>query len=107
VSGARYVAEAIGFRDALADADLVITGEGSLDRQSLTGKVPLEVARLARQAEVPCFVVAGRVDPESSEWTRHGFSRTVTLAAGSDEPESASHAVAEAVRTMVGEWVRR
>jgi len=44
----------------MKDADLVITGEGSLDRQTLEGKTPAGVARLARRLGKPVFAVVGR-----------------------------------------------
>jgi glycerate 2-kinase len=61
VSGAGLVCDLIGLDDALAGAVLVITGEGSLDQQTLRGKAPVEVARRAAGAGVPCLAVAGRV----------------------------------------------
>ncbi|RBY79483.1 glycerate kinase [Blastococcus sp. TF02-09] len=61
VSGAGLVCDLIGLDDALAGAALVITGEGSMDEQTLRGKAPVEVARRAARAGVPCLGVAGRV----------------------------------------------
>ena len=53
----------------MKDADVVITGEGSLDRQTLEGKTPAGVARLARKLHKPVFAIVGRAtpDPELSE----------------------------------------
>jgi len=59
-SGIELVLELVGFADALPEADLVITGEGSLDEQSLAGKAPVGVARAANAAGVPVVAVAGR-----------------------------------------------
>lgn len=56
------VADEIGLPDKLSGADLVFTGEGSLDAQSAHGKVPSGVARLAREAGAIVVGVAGRVD---------------------------------------------
>jgi glycerate kinase len=58
-SGFDVVAEAIGLPDAIAKADIVITGEGQLGEQSLEGKAPAGVARLARQAGKRVFAIAG------------------------------------------------
>jgi glycerate kinase len=58
--GIGLVLELAGFDAALADADLVITGEGSLDAQSLTGKAPVGVARAAARLGIPVVAVAGR-----------------------------------------------
>ena len=60
VSGVELVADAMGLAAALVGADLVITGEGSFDGQSLRGKVVAGVAAAAAQEGVPCVVVAGR-----------------------------------------------
>ena len=63
--GAPQVAELIGLQEAIAGADLVITGEGSFDSQSARGKVPGFVASLARQEGVPVALVAGRVTADA------------------------------------------
>ncbi|MDQ2758515.1 MAG: glycerate kinase [Actinomycetota bacterium] len=59
--GAELVFELIGLADAMADIDLVITGEGSLDEQTLSGKAPAAVADLARRRGIRTVAVAGRV----------------------------------------------
>lgn len=58
--GIDTVLELIDFGSALASADLVVTGEGSLDEQSLHGKAPIGVAHAARAAGVSVITVAGR-----------------------------------------------
>src|SRR5437870_12970180 len=58
--GFDVVAESIGFATKLKNADLVITGEGSLDRQTLEGKTPAGVARLARRLGKRGFATVGR-----------------------------------------------
>ncbi len=75
--GADAVAELIGLEAAIADADLVITGEGSFDGQSAAGKAPARVAALAASAGVPVSLVAGRIAPGVTTST---FRRTVALA---------------------------
>lgn len=59
--GAALVAELTGLADAVSAAELVVTGEGSLDEQTLRGKAPAAVAALARDKGVPAVAVAGRV----------------------------------------------
>ena len=58
--GFEVVAEAVGLEAKMKDTDLVITGEGSLDRQTLEGKTPSGVARLARKLGKPVFAIVGR-----------------------------------------------
>ena len=67
--GFDVVAEAVEFEAKIKDADIVITGEGSLDRQTLEGKTPAGVARLARKLGKPVFAIVGRAtnDPEVRE----------------------------------------
>ncbi len=67
--GFDVVAEAVNLESKIKNADLVITGEGSLDRQTLEGKTPVGVARLARKLGKPVFAFVGRAskDPEVHE----------------------------------------
>jgi glycerate 2-kinase len=64
VEGAPAVLDRVGFDAALAQADLVVTGEGMVDQTTLEGKAPGEVARRARKAGVRCVVFGGRVEVE-------------------------------------------
>jgi glycerate kinase len=57
--GIEVVMEAVGFHDRLRTADLVITGEGSLDQQSLHGKVPAGVLGVAEEAHVRAMILCG------------------------------------------------
>jgi glycerate 2-kinase len=62
--GFDVVAEAVGLASKIKDADLVITGEGSLDRQTLGGKTPAGVARLARKLGKRIFAIVGRASKD-------------------------------------------
>src|SRR5213076_197396 len=61
-SGFEIVAEFVELRSAIEEADVVITGEGRLDEQTLEGKAPAGVARLARQLGKPVFAIVGSTD---------------------------------------------
>ena len=65
VPGAAFVLDALGFDDLMRAATFVVTGEGSLDEQSLQGKIAGEVATRCRQNGVACHAVVGRsrLDP--------------------------------------------
>lgn len=65
VPGFDIVAEKLSLAERVASSDLVVTGEGRLDRQSFAGKAVGGVARLAAMAGVPVLVVAGDVDEEA------------------------------------------
>jgi len=58
--GFDVVAQAVGLESRIKHSDVVITGEGSLDRQSLEGKTPVGVARLVRKVGKPVFAIVGR-----------------------------------------------
>jgi glycerate kinase len=77
IDGFGFVAETVGLEEAIANADLVITGEGRLDRGSLAGKVTGGVARLARKARVSALAVCGEVALSSEETAQLGFAATV------------------------------
>jgi len=60
--GFDVVAEAVGLESKMKEVDVVITGEGSLDRQTLQGKTPAGVARVARKLCKKVLAIAGRYD---------------------------------------------
>jgi glycerate kinase len=60
-SGIDMVLDVVDFDDAVVGADLVVTGEGRVDRQTLMGKAPAGVARRAQRLGVPCVAVGGSV----------------------------------------------
>jgi glycerate kinase len=62
--GFEVVADAVGLESKMKDVDLVITGEGSLDRQTLEGKTPAGVARLARKLGKRVFAIVGRASED-------------------------------------------
>jgi glycerate 2-kinase len=64
-SGFDVVAEAIDLRAKIERADIVITGEGRLDRQTLAGKAPAGVARMAQALKKPVFAIVGQAAEES------------------------------------------
>ncbi len=104
--GVEVVAQAAGLARHVRDADLVLTGEGSIDRQTLAGKTPAGVARVAQLAGVPVVAFAGRV--ESAPQLDRVFAAVVpilrrlgtldeALRAG---PDNLEHAVATALRLL-------
>ena len=61
VPGADFTLELIGFRERLLGVDLVVTGEGTVDRSTTEGKAPGAVLRLCRERGVRCAVFGGRI----------------------------------------------
>jgi glycerate 2-kinase len=77
--GIDVVLDLAGFPALLAGADLVVTGEGSLDVQTLHGKAPAGVAARARAADVPVVAVAGRCSLSAAELRSAGFTAAAAL----------------------------
>lgn len=88
VPGAELVADALGLESAIGRADLVVTGEGALDEQSLRGKAPAVVAAIARRAGVPVVVIAGAVRLSGAELEAAGFDAALSIADGAASLES-------------------
>lgn len=79
VPGFELVADLIGLAERVAAADLIVTGEGSLDAQTLAGKGPAGVARMARAYGKPVWVFCGQADPTARD--SGCFDRIIELAA--------------------------
>ena len=78
-SGIDVMLEIVGFAEAVAGSDLVITGEGSLDEQSLAGKTPVGVAAAARAAGIPVVAVCGRCDLDAEQLAKAGIAAAYPL----------------------------
>ncbi|MGW4242751.1 glycerate kinase [Nocardia sp. NPDC004722] len=77
--GIEIILEQLDFAHVLAGARLVITGEGSLDEQTLYGKAPIGVAREAWRAEVPVVAVSGRCEIDRDMLRRFGIDDAYAL----------------------------
>ena len=75
-SGIDRILDLTGFDAIISDADLVITGEGKSDRQTLSGKVALGV--LHRAKDIPVFLFSGRIEDESA-LSAAGFSKLIQV----------------------------
>jgi glycerate kinase len=94
-SGAELVLGIVGFDQRLDGAELVITGEGSLDEQTLAGKAPARVAAHAVAAGVRVIAVAGRCHLDDAQLRRTGIDTVhVLLDLEPDPARSMSDAVA-------------
>ncbi|EID52929.1 glycerate kinase [Saccharomonospora xinjiangensis] len=97
-SGFDLVASLTGIDDAVRGADLVITGEGSLDAQSLAGKAPAGVADRAHGAGVPVAVVAGRITLSPADLAEAGFTAWRALVDQATSKEDSLRRAAELLR---------
>lgn len=77
-SGVDLLLETVGFDEQLKDASLVITGEGSADRQTLMGKLPFGILQRAKLQNVPVVLIAGRI-ADRQVLLDAGFSQVVCI----------------------------
>jgi glycerate kinase len=105
-SGIELVLELVGFHRAVAGADLVVTGEGKLDAQTLRGKAPVGVARAANAHGVPVVALAGAVEVADRELRAAGFEEAHALSELEADPER-SMAEAAALLERLAERVGR
>ncbi|MGE4335626.1 MAG: glycerate kinase [Pigmentiphaga sp.] len=99
VPGVERVAQWVGLPQAMAAADCVFTGEGRLDAQTLGGKVPAGVLRLARERGVPVIAICGSLAPGYEALYDEGLTAAFSLVKG---PATLEEACAEA-----GRWLER
>ncbi|TPG56399.1 glycerate kinase family protein [Sphingomonas glacialis] len=103
VSGSTLMLDLLDVPADIARADLVITGEGALDRQSLQGKLPVRIAQRARAAHVPVWAIAGRVEGGDLLFDR--IAEIVTAAGAARDPfRDAAEIVAELAAALATEW---
>ena len=103
VSGVAEVLEVVGFRQLAAAADLVVTGEGCFDWQSLQGKVVAGVATLALETATPTVVIAGQALVGRRETMTLGLSGSYAVA---DTPDQVAAAMADPVGTLAARTAR-
>jgi len=95
--GVEVVAELVGLEQAVEGANLVITGEGRFDTQTLRGKTPFGVARIAQRFNVPVVVIAGTLGDGYEQMYAHGVDAAFALTAG---PMTLEQACGEAPRLL-------
>jgi len=84
--GIGAVLDAVGFDELAAEADLIITGEGQLDGQSLAGKVPIGVAR---RTDKPVIAVVGSIGPGARAVYDHGITAMYSITPGPQDLDTA------------------
>ncbi len=77
--GAQLVLEILDFERHLAGVDLVVTGEGRLDRQTLAGKAPHAVAQAARAHKIPVVAIAGSVECSPGDLDSAGIAYALAI----------------------------
>jgi glycerate kinase len=91
--GVEIVADAVGLDAAVRDADLVVTGEGRIDGQTVNGKTPMGVANIARRHGKPVVAIGGSLAADAGAVHAHGIDVVVAAVA---RPCSVAEALAAA-----------
>lgn len=107
-SGVETVLDAVSFDTLIKNADLVITGEGRIDGQTLTGKAPYGVARHARRLGIPVLAIGGTVNIDKAQAAEAGFMDVLQVTPG-DMPLSEAmnkDIAAENVFQTVSGWLK-
>ena len=96
--GFNYVVKTVGLCNQIEDSDVVITGEGKVDQQSLSGKVVMQVAQMASLREKPVIVICGVNELGESSLHATGISQIIPLV---NEKTSAAEAIDNAYNLIV------
>jgi glycerate kinase len=104
--GAELVLELAGFEAALTGASLVVTAEGRLDSQTVHGKAPAAVARLAQRHGIPCIAIAGSLGTGLAPLQDAGISACFSLCPGPLALETAMQEAAPLLTRVCEQAVR-
>lgn len=110
VDGIDYFLELTQFEDALIKSDLVITAEGSIDRQTLEGKGPFGVAKKAKAHQIPVVGLAGRVPAEDHPALKAYFDVLLAIGNGPASLDEALNATSQQLQrtaTQIGDLIAR
>ncbi|MGE1142873.1 glycerate kinase [Bacillus sp. FSL K6-0923] len=80
--GIDIVLKAVQFNDVIKEADLVVTGEGRIDQQTIYGKTPIGVAKAAKQYHLPVIGIAGSLSKDSAVVHEHGIDALFSIVPG-------------------------
>jgi glycerate 2-kinase len=105
VAGAKFFLDLLGFDAAVADCQVVVTGEGRIDRQTLAGKLPAVVA--AGAAPRPVHAVVGQSLLSDEERQQLGLERVLVLGEMSDADPSRDPALSRRLAAAAGELLGR
>ena len=90
-SGIDTILDLVDFESKLIDADLVVTGEGNIDGQSIRGKVPIGVAARAKSVGLPVLAIVGGIGQGASTVYSYGIDSVMSTL---DRPMSLADAIA-------------
>ncbi|MEO2076035.1 MAG: glycerate kinase [Bacillus sp. (in: firmicutes)] len=109
--GVDIVIDATGLAEMVEDADLVITGEGKIDHQTIFGKTPIGVAKAAKKFEVPVIGIAGNLGKDSQVVHDNGIDAIFSIVPGvvvlDDAFKHAAEYVERTVANIAAVWKMR
>ena len=105
-SGVEVIAELNQLTTKIQGADWVITGEGKFDAQTLNGKTPFGVAKIAQSANVPVIVIAGTLGENYQALYPHGITAAFSLTSGPTSLEDACYNAAELIHARTTDIAR-
>lgn len=105
-SGVEVIAELNQLAAKIQGADWVITGEGKFDEQTLNGKTPFGVAKIAQAANIPVIVIAGTLGQNYQALYEHGITAAFSLTSGPISLEEACTNAAELVSARTTDIAR-
>jgi glycerate kinase len=111
--GADVIAEKLKISEHIKDADLVVTGEGRVDSQTIYGKTPVAVAKIAKRFEIPVLVITGQIGHGVEKLYDLGIDAMLSITSGPISKEesilnaekliaSASESAARIIKTGLG-----
>lgn len=103
IPGMKYISEATHLNEKVQVSDLIITGEGKIDRQTLSGKVVMEVASLGARCGKPVVAVCGVCELTDDEIHKMGISGVISLVNESLPPEKAMQQAARHLEQRIAE----
>lgn len=103
MNGIDYFLEVTGFDEALERCELVVTGEGCIDQQTLQGKGPFGVARKAKSKGVPVIGLAGKVPLQKNDGLQHYFNALLSIGHEPFDLETAMTLTPDNLKRTAGE----
>ena len=105
-AGVDIVLETVQLREKLSDVDLVITGEGGMDFQTVYNKAPIGVARIAGEFNIPTIAIAGLLGQNFTVVHDHGIRAATSIVDGPISLEESSERASELISNSVEESLR-
>jgi len=105
-AGVDIVLETVQLREKLSDVDLVITGEGGMDFQTVYNKAPIGVARIAGEFNIPTIAIAGLLGQNFTVVHDHGIRAATSIVDGPISLKESSDRASELISNSVEESLR-